>query len=429
MCGIIGFMTNNPKQGWTNRRDWYKQALFADTLRGFHSTGLMFLDQKERTLHTFKKAVPAYDMLDMKQFDKFMVDVDDYSLAVGHNRAATRGKINTKNAHPFMCENIIGVHNGTLTSMMNLDDDRDFDVDSECIFHNIQKNGSKETIEKLNGAFALVWHDVDEGTTHIIRNSERPLCYAVDEKTESIFFASEPGLLAWLCSRNSIKIGEIQWFDEMYEYVFTDGDILNFSKEKRQEHVAPKPYGGTTGYYQNGKWIPGGGTNRSSNAGRGAGQNLPATNETNVNRGKRKSQTILEQEGYELKEEIHFFLVDFIPYSYDDNSRGKGIGFTSDDNRFKPVMVHAMEWDQFEEAKDSECKAEVIGGCFAPDELVPKSTEKVFNVLVNADTMEVCDTAPWQQEQQAQKNQNQQPEQQQQENVVNFLTARGTTMH
>src|SRR3546814_12623264 len=33
---------------------------------------------------------------------------------IGHNRAATLGKVNGLNAHPFRYDNIMGAHNGTL---------------------------------------------------------------------------------------------------------------------------------------------------------------------------------------------------------------------------------------------------------------------------------------------------------------------------
>lgn len=416
MCGIIGVFTNEDKKLWNERKSFFRQALFADTLRGFHSTGLMFLDKTDGALNTFKRAIPAPDVLDMKQFDKFMSNMDDYWMAVGHNRAATKGKINNQNAHPFHCGDIVGVHNGTLVSMHQLDDNRDFDVDSECIFHNIDKNGAKETIEKLNGAFALVWWNVETETMHIIRNKERPLCYAVCEENQSIYFASEPLMLAWICERNSIKIGQIQPFEEMVEYVFTPGDVLNFEKIEREEYQPPK--GWSYGHHGTG------GTTYS--AGRGAGQQAAQLQGPNtVKRGKRKSSTVLEQQGFEVGEVINFFLVDFIPYTYDENSRGQGIGFTSDE-AYYPVVVHALDYDDFEKMGNTECSASLVGATMDVDRLVPNSKTMTPNLLTDTRTIRVIDEDPWSEDGFVRRKERDSQQQQQGETIVNFPTARGT---
>src|SRR3546814_8848521 len=68
------------------------------------------------------------------------------SLAfVGHNRFATKGKVNDLNAHPFHYGNIVGAHNGTLekSSWDALDKKlgEDTDVDSQAIITSIATFG------------------------------------------------------------------------------------------------------------------------------------------------------------------------------------------------------------------------------------------------------------------------------------------------
>src|SRR3546814_3133548 len=105
------------------------------------------------------------------------------SLAfVGHNRFATKGKVNDLNAHPFHYGNIVGAHNGTLekSSWDALDKKlgEDTDVDSQAIIKSIATFGIEETVPLLQGAWALVWFDMEAQTLNFLRKDERPLLWA-----------------------------------------------------------------------------------------------------------------------------------------------------------------------------------------------------------------------------------------------------------
>src|SRR3546814_11475199 len=78
-------------------------------------------------------------------------------MLFGHNRAATKGAVNQENAHPFNHGDIVGCHNGTLYNVTNLDDHKDFKVDSENIFYDMSRNGAKATIVKQIGRAS--WRD------------------------------------------------------------------------------------------------------------------------------------------------------------------------------------------------------------------------------------------------------------------------------
>src|SRR3546814_3056993 len=106
-------------------------------------------------------------------------------MLFGHNRAATKGAVNQENAHPFNHGDIVGCHNGTLYNVTNLDDHKDFKVDSENIFYDMSRNGAKATIAKLQGAFALCWYDESNRTVNLVRNSQRPM-YRSEEHTSEL---------------------------------------------------------------------------------------------------------------------------------------------------------------------------------------------------------------------------------------------------
>lgn len=135
--------------------------------------------------------------------------VGTVNVLMGHNRWATQGAVNSVNAHPFQINDIYGAHNGTLRAQWRLEDHHDFEVDSENIFHHIDKMGVEDLWANVDGAAALTWWDEDKKMFHFLRNSERPLYYVFDENSKAMYYASEKGMLSLALDRNSVKYGEI----------------------------------------------------------------------------------------------------------------------------------------------------------------------------------------------------------------------------
>jgi len=204
MCGIVGYVTSKNK---TDYEKFFKQALIADVLRGFDSTGVIIGDDREYAY--YKRAVNAIDFLDMRKAGQVINGnaLNRPAFAIGHNRAATVGNVNSANAHPFEQGDLIGVHNGTLRTYHRLDKSRDFDTDSETLYYNLSKRDDiADVLGDVKGAYALVWYNSAEGTVNIIRNDERPLTLAKVKDEDTVLWASEPGMLRWLAARNNIKI-------------------------------------------------------------------------------------------------------------------------------------------------------------------------------------------------------------------------------
>lgn len=202
MCGIVGVVGKIDAKA----RTAFRQLLIVDSLRGMDSTG--FVTAKGANSTVFKRAGDPYLVMDSKAFDKVLLTPSN--VLIGHNRAATVGAVNAANAHPFEFPTVVGVHNGTLRGRWRLPDNRMFDVDSENIYHAFDKNGVAATVPILDGAYSLVWWNKVDRTINFLRNSERPMCYVFTKDKKTLFFASEPGMLHWILTRNGIEIEQIQ---------------------------------------------------------------------------------------------------------------------------------------------------------------------------------------------------------------------------
>lgn len=205
MCGLVAVVSKSTNGFIGKEKDMFHELLFADTLRGDDSTGMMMVDI-DGNLELAKEATTAYDFQRSNGYTSMMQrSFRDGAAMIGHNRKATRGVINDDNAHPFIVDDrIVLMHNGTLWG--DHKKIADVEVDSHAIAHSIHNNGDdvEAALRDINGAFALIWYDVQNRTLNFVRNSQRPLCYI--ETTNSWVWASEGSMLAWIISRNQISL-------------------------------------------------------------------------------------------------------------------------------------------------------------------------------------------------------------------------------
>ena len=127
-------------------------------------------------------------------------------VMIGHNRFATIGEVDKKNAHPFYCKHIIGTHNGTLQNKYNIDSDNKFSTDSEAIFSYIANNDIKDTWGKINGDTALVYWDNSTKELNIIRNNRRQVYYAMLADGSGMLWASEHWMITAVAYRRGISL-------------------------------------------------------------------------------------------------------------------------------------------------------------------------------------------------------------------------------
>lgn len=203
MCGLVGIA------GQMEFKDEaiLKKLLLADFIRGSDSTGVAAIS-KQNVTKIAKIASHPIDLFDTKRFS--MINAATSSAIIGHNRAATKGAVNTVNAHPFEYDHIVGVHNGTLegTAWYDLKQmiDVDTDVDSQAVFASFAKNGIEKTIEVLEGAWAFVWWDRSDKTLNFLRNDKRPFYYGVSEDRKKLFWASEHPMISYACNTGSSEV-------------------------------------------------------------------------------------------------------------------------------------------------------------------------------------------------------------------------------
>lgn len=190
--------------------------LCLDTLRGEDSTGVFvsrrFKDAQGKTSKVFKSLGTPWDFA--RTFAGENVFTVGMECIIGHNRAATKGVISVNNAHPFMYDNIVGVHNGTVYNHQTLEDGKDFNSDSAAIFHHMDKHGHRDTVKRLDGAFCLVWWNKADRTINLVRNNQRTMYYAMTENSKTLFWSSDGDFLALALKKFNIKVKKIELLPE-----------------------------------------------------------------------------------------------------------------------------------------------------------------------------------------------------------------------
>ena len=236
MCGIVGIIGKRKRLFFGLHLDIFEEMLWCDAIRGKDSTGAFTVLENSQVKLVKNEQSPEF-LLGTKAWDKFrQTAITSGHVLVGHNRKATFGTTSRENAHPFAEENIILVHNGTITNHKEM---KDTEVDSHAICHGIASQGYKEVLESLSGSFTLVWYDIITKKLYMIRNTERPLYFAENE--DILAFASEGYMLGWLLSRNNIKFEKIHPLDPMELTTFEFGPY-NVTTETIKKKTRSNPY-------------------------------------------------------------------------------------------------------------------------------------------------------------------------------------------
>lgn len=238
MCGIVGIISKIPGGLYHTDLDLFEELLVCDSVRGLDSTGVFGI-HKNKQAKSLKVAAEPHSLFRCEEWGDFRTKaVSSMTSLVGHNRSATRGAVNSTNAHPFTEGSIVLVHNGTLHN--HKDFNKDVEVDSHAITHAFNERPAKEVLKEINGAFTFVWYDRRVGRLFIARNNERPLAYV--ETSSNIIFASEGPMLDWILGR---KAGT---YDKAAS--FPVGELISFDNKGNKESetfemYSPKPFGNT----------------------------------------------------------------------------------------------------------------------------------------------------------------------------------------
>lgn len=247
MCGIVGVISRRMGGLFSKDLDLFENALIIDTLRGKDSVGA-FTGFKTKQALAIKHGSNPFELFKTKEWTSFRNDaVSKGRFVIGHNRASTIGATNTDNAHPFVEENIILVHNGTIHNQEQLTKNV-VEVDSNAIAHALVDNEPQDVFPNIMGAFACVWFDTLKGKLFMIRNEQRPL--SLIQTDDSWLVASEPWMIAMPGQRQDRKLGDmidvtpgsLYAFDMEGKYTVTPLDMT----KKAQRRTAASTASGTT---------------------------------------------------------------------------------------------------------------------------------------------------------------------------------------
>lgn len=233
MCGIVGIVAKNKNVGIPYKlRGVFQQMLYVDALRGEDSTGAYVITKDWDAVWAKQASMPEAFIKHHSVTPLFNRLSASGIVAVGHNRKATFGKVDDNNAHPFVEDKVLLVHNGTLKNHKDLN--KDVDVDSHAIAHVLKDHGIRKALRKINGAFALAATDLDKGEFYLVRNEERPLY--LGETDDAWLFSSEPWVMYGPASREGLTLKNIKQLEPGELYTFTTTEekevVLKVSKVK-----------------------------------------------------------------------------------------------------------------------------------------------------------------------------------------------------
>lgn len=216
MCGIVGFSGKNN----------FDKSIIGTLLvmnayeRGKDATGI----------YTPSTGIIKDNIEARKFIPNNFNNIKEDSLLLAHVRQKTSGANTSDNAHPFINNGIVLLHNGTLTGVWNLAKEAGLQyavskVDSEYLCDGIAKYLNPYILTKFTGAAAVLFTDstnLAENVLYVYRNKERPLFYGYIG--EDMYISSiEDSLSIVGCSA-------ITSFEEDYLYSIVDGKHTNMVK-------------------------------------------------------------------------------------------------------------------------------------------------------------------------------------------------------
>ena len=209
MCGLVTLISKRA-YGFMNKDvDIFEELLTVDQLRGQDATGA-FCVHRNRQVSGIKGAFTPWHLFKQPEYNTFRNKACQHGrILVGHNRKATQGAAtNPANAHPFVEDNIILVHNGSLYNRQGLPTR---DVDSHAVAAAFATGEYSEVLKDINGAYAFIWWDMKRNQLSVVRNSQRPLWKL--ENDDMIILCSEAWMGFGVARRNDMGTKKGEEFD------------------------------------------------------------------------------------------------------------------------------------------------------------------------------------------------------------------------
>src|SRR5690606_19464021 len=162
-------------------------------------------------------------------------------VLLGHFRKRSVGINNVENAHPYEYDNIVLVHNGTLTDYYKLGTKYEIPynswfTDSQLLGKIIDKTFKvgefPEVLNEYDGAASIVFYHKETGNIYAYRDGTRPLYYGTKDDGNSIIISSLRYTLEY------VECDDIKEFPINILHEIKDGSIINtYNKPKSQEKI------------------------------------------------------------------------------------------------------------------------------------------------------------------------------------------------
>lgn len=224
MCGIVGILTSYQNGFSQKELSFFEEMLYVDALRGLDSTGA-FTVKNSGNFQWAKGAVSPSAFLRNNEWNILKAAaMGTGTFIFGHNRKATEGSINNKNAHPFVENDTILIHNGSLQnwrSLMRVEkrDKLGIEVDSHLVTYLFAHENYVDVLKEIEGAYVFVWYSAKEKMLRIAKNIERPFHFGHEEKSGAIVFSSEQGIMRMVLNRrHDCEIKKVDALKEGFVY-------------------------------------------------------------------------------------------------------------------------------------------------------------------------------------------------------------------
>jgi len=239
MCGIFGYVGEQDALATSVR------GLEQLEYRGYDSSGIAgIIDQQ---LVVWKKAGKLSNLKGILQKQRL-------SIAIGHTRWATHGKVNDLNAHPHCSGDIAVVHNGIIENYEALRQGPCVsETDSEVIAQLIQAHYTgdlleavQKTIPLLKGMYAIAVIHKNHPGQIVAAAHECPLAVGVNEQRTETVIASDPNaFLGGMFELLFLQDGEIADVRKAHVEVYHPmrGKVTKKTERLDQKQSAPSKEG------------------------------------------------------------------------------------------------------------------------------------------------------------------------------------------